>query len=595
MTIWQRFRSVWQRRAVNRDIDEELQFHIEARAAENLAAGMSPEEAAREAGKRFGNLQSVREECRDSKKANWGEGLLRDFRLSLRVLGKNPGFAAIVVLTLGVGIAVNAVFTTVANDLFFRPLPAAKPGELVVIATKAPNFPYQFPYSYADAVDFRRFVEGDASTVPDMARVFSGLMAYKEQVVHLSQTGKSTERAWVHAVTDNYFSVLGVQPHLGRFFRPEEVSTPGSEAVLVLTHKAWRTRFLGDPAIVGQSLKINGLPFIVIGVAPKDFVGASWGTALSGFMPATMLTRVLPGGEHWALKRGNTCAFSVGRLRPGATLGQAQAAMDVALARVMTDNPGAYFPNCRAVVMRETHSRPSPYVAHHTPKIIVALTGLGLLVLLVALANTANLLYARNAAREREFAICSAVGATRFHLIRRLLAESVLLAVGAGLVGGLASIWLTPVLMGMVPSPANFAPAAETGLDWRPFVVTGGVALLAGCLAGLLPALQASGIAPLAFMRGAALVSRRRPLRSLLVIGQVAVSTLVLACAAFAFRSVVSLSRADLGYRTGNLFLVSLDLGAQRYPEQQGRQFQASLLEQVRALETLVRDGSADK
>ena len=184
---------------------------------------MALEEAAREARKRFGNVQSIREECRDTRGTSWGEGLLRDFRLGLRMLAKKPGFTAVVVLTLGIGIAVNAIFTTIANDFFFRPLPAADPDQLVVVAYKAPGIPYQLPYSYPDAVDFRRFVEGDASATPDMARVFSGLMAYKEQVVHLSQTGKSTERAWIHAVTDNYFSVLGVQPHLGRFFRPEEV------------------------------------------------------------------------------------------------------------------------------------------------------------------------------------------------------------------------------------------------------------------------------------------------------------------------------------------------------------------------------------
>jgi putative ABC transport system permease protein len=585
-TIWLRIRSLWQRREVKREIDEELRFHLEQRTAENVAAGMSPEDAAREARKRFGNLQSVREECREAWRANWGEGLLRDFRLGLRRLCGKPGFTAVVVLTLGIGIAVNAVFTTIANDLFFRPLPAAAPDELVVVATRGPGIPYQLPYSYPDAVDFRRFVEGGGEAAPDMARVFSGLMAYKEQVVHLSQTGKSTERAWVHATTDNYFAVLGVQPHLGRFFRPEEVSTPGSEAVLVLTYDAWRTCFGADPGIIGQSLKINGTPFTVIGVAPQGFFGASWGTELSGFVPATMLTRLLPGGEYYVLQRGNSSFFLMGRLRAGASLAQAQAAMDVALARVMKDNPGKYFPDSRAVVMRESHSRPSPYIAQHTPKILAALTGLGLLVLVVALANAANLLYARNASREREFAICSAVGAARFHLIRRVLAESLLVAVAAGIVGGLASLWLTPALVSLLPVSAASAPAAEAGLDWRPFVVTGLVSLIAGFLAGILPAFKISGGAPLEFLREATRTSasRRHPLRGLLVAGQVAVSTVVLVCAAFALRSVVLLSRADLGFRTSDLHLVSFDLGAQRYSPQQGQQFQSALLEQVRAL-----------
>ncbi|MBI5381169.1 MAG: ABC transporter permease [Opitutae bacterium] len=512
--------------------------------------------------------------------------MLSDLKFAFRTLLKSPGFTAVAVCTLGIGIAVNAVFTTVANDLFFRPLPAAAPDRLVVVAIKAAAIPYQFPYSYADAADFRRFVDGDGTTVPEMARVFSGLMAYKEQVVHLSQTGKSTERAWVHAVTDNYFSVLGVQPYLGRFFLPNEVAAPGAEPVLVLAHDTWRTRFNADPTIVGQTVKINAVPFTVIGVAPQDFFGASWGTALSGFVPATMLTRLLPGGEQFALKRGNTAVFLMGRLRPEATVAQAQTAMEVAYARVMQDNPGQYFPNSHAIVLRESHSRPTPYIAQYTPKIVFALTALGLLVLAIALANTANLLYARNASREHEFAICSAIGATRFQLIQRLLAESLLLALAAGLVGGLASLWLTPALYAAMPSPANSAPAADVSADWRPFITTGLVSLIAGFLAGLLPALQVSGNAPLAFMRAAAPVSdpRRHPLRSLLVIGQIAVSTVVLVCAALALRSVALLARADLGFRTSHLHLVSFDLGAQKYAVKKGRQFQTSLLEQVRAL-----------
>ena len=153
---------------------------------------------------------------------------------------------------------------------------------------------------------------------------------------------------------------------------------------------------------------------------------------------------------------------------------------------------------------------PFAYIAQHTPKIVMALTGMGLLVLIVALANTANLLDALNASREREFAICSAVGATRFHLIRRVLAESLLLAVAAGIVGGLAALWLTPALTALLPVPATSAPAAGTGLDWRPFVVTGLISLIAGFLAGILPAYKISGGAPLEFLREVTRISTSR-------------------------------------------------------------------------------------
>jgi predicted permease len=512
--------------------------------------------------------------------------MVHDLRFAFRQLSKSPGFTAVAVFTLALGLAVNTVFLTIANDLFFRPLPAEAPDRLVLVAQKAPAIGYQVPFSYADAEDFRRFVETGGSAVPDMARVFSGLMAYKEEVVHLSRAGESTERTWVHAVTDNYFTVLGVQPHLGRFFLPGEARTPGADPIFILTYDTWQSRFHADPGIIGRTVKVNGLPLTVVGIAPPGFFGASWGTALSGFVPVTMLPRLLPGGEYYALKRGNTSVFLMGRLKPDASLPQAQAAMEVAYARIMHNNPGYYLADAHAVVMRESHSRPSPYIAQYTPKIMAALTSLSLLVLAVAIANVANLLYARAASRERELAIRAAVGATRFHLIRGLQAESAVLALVAGMVGAIASLWLTPFLIGLIPTSSTGAPPAEAGLDWRPFAATGLASLLVGLASGLLPALKASGIAPQPFLKESTpLASRQRhPLRRLLVVGQVAVSCLVLVCASLALRSMILLSRVDLGFQPKHLVVASFDLGLQNYSPDQGRRFHARLLEQVRAL-----------
>jgi hypothetical protein len=229
---------------------------------------------------------------------------MSEIRIALRRLTKSPGFTLAAVLTLGIGLAINGMFVNIANDLFFRPLPATDADRLVLVAMKAPKLPYQIPFSYADAQDIRRFVEGDATAPKELAGIFSGIMAYKEQIVHLSESGKSPERTWVHAVTDNYFSVLGVNPHLGRFFTADEVATPGSAPLLVLTYDTWRKRFGRDPGVIGRIVKVNTIPLTIIGVAPEGFVGASWGTSLSGFIPATMLTRVIPGGEYYALKRG---------------------------------------------------------------------------------------------------------------------------------------------------------------------------------------------------------------------------------------------------------------------------------------------------
>ena len=509
--------------------------------------------------------------------------MLSDLRYAFRQLLKSPGFTAVAVLTLALGLSVNATFFTIGNDLFLRPLPAEDPDRLVVIAERSPAFAFQAPFSYPDVQDLRRMIGNDTAANPALARVFSDLMAYKEQAVHFSRTGESTERAFVHATTENYFTVLGVQPHLGRFFLPTEGRTVGADPIIVLTYNTWANRFGANPGIVGQTVKLNGEPFTVIGVAPQGFFGAAWGTALNGFIPITMLPKLQPGDP---LQRGTTCAFIMGRLAPGATVAQASAAMNVAFTQVMKPYPGYYLENCRTVIMREDTSRPSPYIAHYTPMIIAALSILALLVLIVAIANVANLLFARTSSRERELAIRSALGASRFQLIRGILVESSVLALVAGALGAIAALWLAPLLLSAMPSPTGFAPPEPTGTDWRPFVFTTVAALLVGVVTGILPALKASRSALNASLKesGTATTGQRHPWRSLLVIGQVAVSCIVLICSAMALRSFLLLSRLPVGFDAENRTIASFDLDLQRYTAEQGRHFQAQLLERLRAL-----------
>lgn len=508
---------------------------------------------------------------------------MRDLRLACRQLSKSPGFTVIAILTLALGITVNGIVFSFASEFFLRPLHAQDPGRLVVVAQKAPVIDYQIPFSYPDAVELRRMLPASPTNSSDLGRGFSDFMAYCEQSVHLSRSGLGTERAWVHAVTDNYFSLLGTQPECGRLFLPEEVQKPGAERVLVLTHDTWRSRFGADPAIIGSTLKLNGTPFTVIGVAQPGFVGASWGSAINGFIPVTMLTELV---GPWALNPGNTTVFLMGRLQPATTLRQARAAMDVAMARLVQANPGNYLPNVRAVVMPEPMSRPTPYISHQVPAIIAALGLLSLLVLIIAGANVASLLYAHAASREYEFAIHSALGASRARLLRRLLAESVLIALGAGLVGVLASRWLMPVVVAALPSPSSAPPPLDTGADWRLFVFAFLLSLATGLLAGLGPALKATGVAvqPLLKVRSGNPKRTRLPGRSLLVVGQVAVSCVVLIAAGLTVRSLHHLLQARLGFEPRHLMLASFDLDKQRYQPDRGRQFQTRLLEKVRAL-----------
>ncbi len=558
---------------------------MEQSTAESTAAGKTPKDAPREVRKRLGNLPGVREECRETYGASVGEATLKDVRFGLRTLRKRPGFTTVAVLTLAFGLTVNAVVFLAVNDLFLRPLPATHPEQLVVITQKLPNYEMSAPVSYLDFVDFRRSAEGGDPRHAEMAGTFSGVMAYIQTPVHLSRSGEVTERTFVHWVSDNYFAVLGVRPLHGRLFLPGEGRKPGADPVIVLTYDAWRTRFAADPGIIGQAVKLNGMSSTVVGVTPPEFVGAAWGTALSGFVPATMLGEMMPAQGGLLIGRGNTGFIMMGRLQPNASLAQARAAANVVLARLLETYPDYHAPQVKAVVMPENRSRPLPMVANIVPYIVAALAAMSLLVLAVAVANVANLLFSRAAERERELAIRGAQGASRGQLLRQLLIESLLLAFAAGVVGTLAVLAVEPFL-GQLSPGEGYAPPADTGTDWRLFVFTSAASLATGLAAGLLPALRATRLDLLPRLRDGAcsMSGTRHPLRSLLVIGQVAVSCVVLIGGGLALRSLHQLTRIHLGFRPDHLFLASFDVGLQRYTREQGRQFQARLLERVRAL-----------
>jgi predicted permease len=510
--------------------------------------------------------------------------LLHDLRFAFRKLRKSPGFTAVAIITLALGLTVNATIFFMINDLFLRPLPAADPGRLVVIGQTTTQMPLLIPFSCQDFLDFQRSVEGDGREVPEMARAFSGIMTYLESAVQMSRQGEAAERIYVHMVSGNYFTVLGAQPMMGRLFLPDEGRTAGADAILVLTYDTWKNRFAADPHIIGQLVKINGLPFTVVGVTQPKFVGAKWGTALSGFMPLSMLPLMNPGGNEVLTNRGYTSVFMMGRLQPRVSLAQARAAVGLMMARIMKDYAPQHPQGASATVIRESMSRPTPFAANFMPLVVGALMILALLVLAITVANVANLLYARAADREREVAIRGALGASRWRLLRQLLAESTLLALAAGAIGAIAAISITP-LLGKMIVPGDMAPPANTGTDWRLYVFTFVASLATGILAGLLPALKATRLEILPLLKNSpAIAGGRHQLRNLLVIGQVAISCVVLICAGLAARSVQKLAQSNLGFRPDHLFLASVDPTLERYSDERGRQFQTQLLDKLRAI-----------
>jgi len=585
MSVLGKLRSLSLKKKLDAEMREEMRLHIELQTERNLKAGMSPEEARYAALRQFGNVASLQERAREQRGWVWLEAWMRDVRFGARSLLKSPGFTAVAVLTLALGLAVNTSVFGLINEMMLRPLAVRAPGELAFIMRRNPqmlNMPFQL--SYADFLDMRAQVAGSDPGDTAVRSVFADLIAYATHPAHVSEDGGRAERTWVHEVSDNYFEMLGVRASFGRLFNPTEGVRPNADPIIVLSHDTWVRRFGGDRGIIGRKLLLNGAPFTVIGVTPEGFGGAEAIVQAGFFVPAMMADQLRPHETGAIAARGNTSHMVMARLQPDATMGQAQAAADAMLQRLIAAHPGVH-PPATAVVIPESQSRPSPYVSQFTAPALGALMLLGALVLVVAAANVANLLYARAADAERSLAIRSSLGATRGRLIRQLLVESLLIALAAAAVGWVASQWFG-VLLEQTGTSADNPPPAAPGVSWLPFVFTLIAALATGIAAGLFPAWRASRLDVLALLKGATSTGTRtrHPFRTLLVGGQIVVACIVLMCAGLALRSLQSLSGAELGFRPDNILLATFDLEMQRYSHPRTENFQRELLARVRAL-----------
>ena len=584
---FRRFGALFRGSRLDAELEAELAQHLEAATADNMRKGMTADEAGRQARLALGGVDQIHELHRDTRGLPWLEDFFHDTRHAARSLRRSPGFALAAVLTLALGLAVNLTLFSVASDVFLRPLPVADPDRLVVLAQSLLNARQNLPLSYPDFEDFRRQVDQRGADVPELAQAFTDLMAYKEEEVYVSDPGTGTGTAWIHLASNNYFSVLGVKPQLGRFFLATEGRSPGADPIIVLSDRCWRDRFGADRGIVGKRIHLNGLALTVVGVAPRGFVGASWGASLTGFVPMSMILRLSPARGFVLFSRGDMVCFLVGRLRSGVSIDRARAAANLMMARLVREYPGYHAPAeaTTMMVLPEDRSRPSPLLASYVPLILGVLTALACLVLAIAAANVANLLYARAVDREHELALRAALGGSRARLLRHLLTESVLLALAAGLVG-LAGTFAVQRFLNDLLASADFAPPANMGVDWRLFAFAVIAAVTTGVLTGLLPALKATGFDILPLLKSGAPTTARAShrWRSLLVVGQVSASCIVLVCAGLAVRSLQQLDRLRLGFRPDHLLVASLDLERMRYSPQDGARFQAELRDRLQAL-----------
>jgi predicted permease len=568
-------RSLFRKTQSERELSEELGGHIERQAEQNLRLGMSPAEARLAARRAFGGVEQAKEQSRDARGLRWVEDLWQDLRYGARMLARQRGFTLAAGVTLALGVGANSVIFNLVNGLLLRPLPVEKPEQLAAVYTSDFSSTQYGASSYPDYVDFR-----------DRNQVFSTMAAYMPTPFSLNIDG-SNERAFGEIVSGNYFSTLGVAPVLGRGFLPEEDRTPGERPVAVISHKLWQNRFGGDPAVVGRIVKLNGYPFTIVGVAPKNFSGLIRGIGMELWVPAMMMKQALP-GSNGLEERGSRSLFVMGRLKPGVTLEQARGNFRNIAGQLFKEWPQGWN-NIRnepraITLLPESEARVMPDFRLPLMLFMAMLMTVVGLVLLIACANVANMLLARATTRRKEIAVRLSLGAGRGRLIRQFITESVLLSLLGGAAGLLIARWATGLLMAFKP-PAPVPIEIDLGADWRVFGFTFALALLTGVLFGLAPALAASRpdlATALKDESGAG--SNRGRLRNALVVAQVAISLLLLICSGLFLRGLRNADAIDPGFKTENLLLMSMDLQLQGYTEKTGPIFTDQLLDRVRAL-----------
>jgi putative ABC transport system permease protein len=485
--------------------------------------------------------------------------LWQDLRYGARMLMKTPGFTAVAVITLALGIGANAAIFSVVNATLLRPLPFDDPDRLIkVTETKLPQFP-EFSVSPGNFLDWKK-----------QNTVFERLVATQDASLNLVDVG-DPERLRVDRVTDGFFAMLGARPQLGRDFLPEE-DQPERANVVILSHGLWQRRFGGDPNIVNRAITLSGRSYTVIGVAPAGFRFGDGGAELWAPMAFT---------AEQAQQHGAHYVSAIGRLKPGATLAQARSEMSLIADRLAKQYPDANTGwNVKLTPLLE-------FTVRDIKPALLVLLGAVAFVLLIACANVANLLLARAAAREKEIAIRTSLGAGRARIARQLLTESVLLAAAGGAAGLVIAKWGMKLLLALAPE--NLPRMSDVSLDGRALAFTAALTLLTGIGFGIFPAWQASKPNLNETLkdagRGSTDEGRRRLIRGALVVMEVALALVLLVGAGLLIKSFLRLRSVDPGFNPDNALTMGISLPQRKYPEEnQKLAFYTQLLEKVAAL-----------
>ena len=507
------------------------------------------------------------------------ETLWQDLKFAIRTMAKSPGFTIVIVLSLALGIGANTTIFTIINAVLLSPLPMERSWELVAAYTTEQNASAvlggTLPVSYLNFRDYR-----------DRNQVFTDMAAYTFGQPISMVTDGEPQQTFVELVTGNYFSLLGVRPIRGRVFGSDDDTKPGANPVVVVSHGAWRRRFGGDPNLVGRTIKLNGLGFTVVGIAPDGFRGVNTLFSPDLWAPLTMYNQLLaPQLRTWYDERRALLLFVTGRLKPGVTRAQAEANLKTISRSLEQEYPK---PNAgRGVTVRPLAEATTLFPGFRQMFVLggaVLMTVVGL-VLLIACANVANLLMARASARRQEVGVRIALGARRSRLIRQLLTESVLLALLGGIVGVVIAAVGRSLIWSMRP-PFLAQNFVDLTLDLRVLAFAAAMSVLTGVLFGLIPALQASRADVVSALkeesRSAGPSRRRLSFSNALVVGQVALSLVALAAAGLFVRSLQSANRIDPGFDVDHLAVVTVNPGQAGRSSAQSDEFYRLVTERAR-------------
>ena len=514
------------------------------------------------------------------------ETLRQDLTYALRTLRRNPGFAVVVIFTLGLGIGANAAIFTVLDQILLRQLPVQKPEELVMLdgpGAFSGRTHNDHTFSYPMYRDLR-----------DRNQAFTGLLARFPASVTLTYQGQS-QRAEIEAVSGNYFEVLGVRPAVGRVLSQDDDRVAGGHPVVVLGHGFWSRRFAQDPTILNRALQVNGVPMTVVGVAPRGFVGTDVASAPDLFLPITMKAVVTPTWDDLENRRSRWLNI-MGRLKPGQTAAQMEPALNVLYAQILQDDLKV-MPATVSATFRERFlakklvvmpgMKGHSYVRDNLSTPLVVLMGMVGLVLLIACANVANLLLARASFRQKEIAVRLALGAGRRRIVGQLVTESLVLAALGGLAGLVLAAWTSDMLVRALPFESATL-ALHTGPDLRVIAFTFAVALATGLFFGLVPAWQASRPALTATLKNeSTTVTAGHPrarLRKGLVIAQVAFSLLLLIGAGLFTRSLANLRSLDPSFQADQLLTFAVDPSLNGYDQARIRALTQDLQDRLATL-----------